>query len=449
VATLLSRLEPPSASVSVESAPPSIEHTRTFWILLALPILGGLLLWLEHPARRLWARFLPGRRRGAAYRTARRLLDEAEEADSADRALELVREALVTYMVEVADIGAGDITEADLPKRLEHRGVDAKLASRFRQLLEGFSEARYSPDAATREARAADLCSECRSCLKKLEEERRARQWRPSRAALVLLAGLAGALAFGAPSPAQAADDVDALAKQAVEAHEDGDRSKAAELWEQIGRDHPHSPEVLYNVGTALAFDGELGTARLVLERTRLQAPLDERFEPNREVVEEIIQVKNAERARESARPQAIHEELFWWRVATSVPSGVFATLVLIFVWAAFASLLVRRFSGRRVVAEAAKNLLIAALVCLALILGAWLARSQIIEHVQPGIVLTDEVSLREGPSAHARVARNEQVLEPGTMVPLSRERDGWVELSLGGDESVWARRDVIAPVHW
>lgn len=449
VDSLVSRLEPPGASVSIEPAPTSIERTRTFWILLVLPILGGLLLWLEGPVRRLWARWRPGRRRGAAYRRALRLLDEAEEAESGERALELVREALGTYMVEVADIGAGDITEADLPERLESRGVDNDLASRFHQLLKGFSQARYSPDAATREARAAELCGECRSCLTQLEEGRRDHRWQPSRAALVLLAGLAAALAIGSPSPAQAADEVDALAERAAEAHNEGDRSKAAELWEEIGRDHPHSPEVLYNVGTALAFDDDFGTARLVLERTRLQAPLDERFEPNREIVEKIVQVNNAERARKSAKSQAIHEELFWWRTATSLPSGVFATIVLLLVWAAFGALLVRRFSSRRAITGAAGNLLVATVICLALVLGAWLARSQIIKHVQPGVVLTEEVSLHEGPSAHARMARTNQVLGPGTMVPISRERDGWVELSLSDDETVWARRDVIAPVHW
>lgn len=444
--TLVSRLDPPAEKVALEAAPDPIWRTWTFWLLLLLPALGAVFLWLETPLRRLAARLRPGRHKSVAYREAIELLERAGQAPAAE-GLELMQRALTTYMSQVAGVRPGSITEGELPSHLEERGVDATLIARFEALLAGLSEVRYSPDLSAKSARIAELRDECRTCLEELEERRRRETWRPSAAALVLVTGLAAALAATSPAPAEAAEDIDAVVDRAVKAQQQEEWSRAVDAWKEVARAHPYSPEVLYNLGTAFALEGDYGAARLLLERARLLAPLDARYQHNREIVEEIIQLDQVQRARSTAGAQTRQGGLFWWRVASTIPADSAAVALLGCVWLLFIATAVRRFGRRSVVRRIARSAIWIGGAAAVFVLGAWLLRAQLVERIEPGVIVAEQISLREGPTTHAGLADADAALPSGTMVPIAEQRDGWVKLELSGGDLVWAPRDEVIPL--
>ncbi|MFW6053500.1 MAG: BatD family protein [Persicimonas sp.] len=440
---LVDGLSEPKQKVSVEPTREPMWRGGLFWLLVAIPALGVLAVWFERPARKWLARGRPGRRRGAAYKEAMRKLDAAEDAPAGD-ALDLIREALTTYLIDVAGLPAGAANSSDLSGHLERRGVDAALAERLATVVAGIGDARYSPDVDTKNARADELRRECRACLEELERARKKRRWTPAAAKALLLAAAIGAGLAVVPVNTQAKDAPQQAVADAQQAQRDNQWDEAARLWSEVAHEHPRAPDVLYNLGTSLAHTGDYGQARLMLERAALLAPGDEDIESNRDSVEQMVRLRQIEFAPGTVHDNTTSEGLFWWRLTTSISPKTFAVALIALLWLLFLASLTRRLVDHRGIGDTAIVVAVIAAVGVALTLGSCFARAQILDSIQPAVITEADIPLREGPSRHASLADIKTMLVPGVVLRVEDERDGWVKLAFADGETAWAPRDHV-----
>lgn len=466
--TLVDKLAEPRDEVAMVASAEPLSSRPLFWLLFALPALGAVGVWLERPVRRRFSRVRPKRRRSDAVKEARSYLKKAD-GESPRQALDRTRQALSTYAVDVAGVPAGAVSEDALAAHLQERGVPGELAGRCAALLRQLNEARYSPDQAAKAAKADELRDECRACIDALESARRADKWTPSSALVALLAASVAAAALGAvtltPTRALAettsqaktsdqaktdqpsTDDADTLVEKAVAAQKDDRWDDAADMWKKVARAHPDSPDVLYNLGTALAHVGDYGHARLALERAVLHAPGDSGIEQNRDLVHQLVRLRQIEQARGTIRDAATAEGLFWWHLATNVGPNTLPIALSVLLWLLFAASLTRRLAESAALRDTALTVGAIAAVGAILVAGAWMGRSQILAEVHPAVVTAQEPSLREGPSEHAGLADVETIVTPGVLLPVREERDGWVKLGFSDGSTAWTPHDNVALV--
>ncbi len=442
---LLDKLDAPRDQVAMISATKPLSERSLFWLGLALPALGLLGVWLEGPIRERFSRSRPRRNRGTAYKKALATLDEAQNA-SARETLDHIRAAVSLYLVEVAGVPAGAVSQAGLPKHLKKRGVDDALVERCATLLGDLNAARYSPDADAKHSRAQALLDEGRQCIEQLEKARRAKKWQASAVLGVLLAAtlLAGTLT---PAVAHADQAPQPAVAQAVKAQKAKHWKQAAGLWKQVAAQKPQAADVLYDLGTDLARAGDYGPARLALERAALARPGDARIEKNRDVVRQLVRLRQVEQAHGTVLANTTPDGLFWWQLATGVSANFFPVFLLVLMWLLFVAALVRRFSSNAVARDTATVLAGVAAVGVLICAGGWLARGKILADVKPAVVVAKEPALREGPSEHAGLADVDSILVPGVMLPVRDQRDGWVKLGFSDGAGAWTPSDNVALV--
>jgi tetratricopeptide (TPR) repeat protein len=444
--TLVGRLAAPTSEINITGPKPPLSERRLFWLLAAAAALGTLLVWLATPFGALWERFRPGIQRGASYKEALSLLDEPAQTPGVER-LDRIRRALSTYMTQVAGVPAGSVTEADLPEHLNGRGLNGELVDRVVQLLRGLDEARYSPDKQARQAVAEELRGECRECLERLEAQRRRKQWRAKSAAAVVLACVAASALTAAAGVAHAQQAPDERVDRAIEAQAEQRWDEAATLWEEVAEDHPEAADVLYNLGTSLAHTADLGGARAALERASTLAPGDADIEANRDIVEQLVRLRQVEEARGTSHDNTTTEGIFWWRLATGVSDDFLPLGLLIALWLLFVASLLRRFSSREGLQSAALAVLVISAIVTVAVAGAWYGRARVLEQVQPAVVINEQIELRQGPSDHAGIEDVRASIVPGVLLSIVDERPGWVELGFADGASAWTRRENVETV--
>jgi tetratricopeptide (TPR) repeat protein len=443
--TLVSKLDGPRSRVSPQPAAP-LERSPLWWILLAIPALGVSLVWLAEPVRAFVATATT-KRRGNSYKKALAELAAAKELPPA-KTLDRVRDALTIYVTGNAGVAAGAVSEAALPVHLEERGVDPALARRLGDLLCGLNEARFSPDKDAMAAQASELRDECEACLKALEEGRRAKHWTASTAAAVLLAVAITAAGSLAPAPAYADNDLPAKTlEKAVQAQENSQWQDAATLWKQLDEVRPDSADILYNLGTSLAHTGHYGQARLAFERASLHAPGDDQIAKNRDLVQQIVHLRQIELARGTMRENTTSEGLFWWRLATGISPHWLLVVLTVMAWLVLFASLARKFSKNTAARDAGLVVAVVCTVLMVITLGVWIARGQVLADVQPAVIVAQESPLREGPSEHAGLADIDTILVPGVLLPVRDTRDGWVKLGFADGTTAWTPRENVALV--
>lgn len=443
---IVTKLDAPRDTVSLVESKEPLSRNALFWLLLALPVLGVFGLWLAEPLSAFVAKQRTGRKRANPFKTALKKLSEADKQPASDR-LDTVRAALTLYVTDRAGVRPGAVSESSLPEHLEGLGVSSALAERVGALLRGLNEARYSPDQSAKAARAGELKDECEACLRKLEEERRAQKWSAPPATAVLLLAALTAMGVGLPGDAVAQQVDDVSVDKSLEAQREGRWDDAAVRWGEVNAAHPHAPDVLYNLGTALAHNGEYGRARLALERAALRDPGDERIEKNRDLVHQIVRLRQIEQAHGTVRENTTSEGLFWWRLATSISPNLFPWLLVALSWLLLLASIARRKGTHAALRDAGLAISGVCVLAIVLVVSGWVARDYVVSNVHPAVVTAEQAALREGPSVHASLATIDTVLVPGVLLPVEDERDGWVKLGFADGSTAWTLRDNVAMV--
>lgn len=451
LSTLRAELEGIDESVTLDRpvADEPFERGVIYWALLALG--GVVLLWLSFGERLRASRAAgsPKKKRKAALAEALRLLDEAAEAEG-DEGWDLITRAIKVYLTEALSVPKSFITRRELPKRLVKLGVPGELAEELGDVFGVASAAKYGSARRAKQPELAGVVSRARAGLEglhKLASRGRVRDF----SQLIVLFIAAGALIAGggeafASQPVERAEAQRSL-ERALELSRDGEWEDASSAWDIVAEFAPKDPVVLYNQGTAAIFAGELAKGRLALERAVLHDPQSRDAVENLELVSRMIRVRALERSRGRTTRVEASDVFFYWDLSRRVTGTSFALVLLFSLW----GLVLARLGCRRITQPALRDTTALVGVMLAVIVvgsaAGWLARGHFIESVEPGIVMSRDPALREGPNKLAATRRLSAGLEEGTRVVIEERRDEWVKVRLPDESSAWVHRADVASV--
>ena len=432
LASLLSTLREPKRAVRSGAFGAPLAQSWWYALLLGLPL--GLLaaLALLPRAHRALTRTTPRRTKKASLREALEMLQQAQQAPAAD-AYDAIARAIKLYLGTALEVPQGKLTAKELPGALESIGASAQQARELAQILQACTAARYA-SASQHQPAPTEHIAQAKRLILDLEKARAKGRVRPWATALVMLCAMAGSMS-ASPDPAFANEPAIAQALS----DQDAQRwPQAIAAWEEVLKQTPGHPEVLYNLGTAALRAGELGRARLALESALLHAPNDADIAHNLKVAQRVVQLRAAQRTKRSSR-RLDPSDAFWsWDIARRIPVDALAVVLLVLAWLMLAGALLTP----RVRSEGARDSLRVALIIGGLTLvsmgAAWGWRAFVMSTVEPGVIMVDDTQLKEGPSELAASLDELPELVSGTKLRIEERRQQWVKVRLSETLTGW-----------
>jgi hypothetical protein len=246
------------------------------------------------------------------------------------------------------------------------------------------------------------------------------------------------AWALFAAAPAFAALPSETFAR-ANRAYAEQKYDAAISAYEELLRTGIENDELYYNLGNAYFRAGKLGPAVLSFERALRLAPRFEDARYNLEVARELAGVRFGKDTL-----KGVSEDPWWVRAANwlTLSELVWAFLALDLLF--FAVLVVARFLSDGflrtglVVGDVFAGL--SGVLVGALLFG----HIYFLDHVRSSIVVTNEVTMREGPDP---TRREMPKLHAGHRVVWLRESNGWVRIRLANRVEGWVPRASVEEI--
>jgi tetratricopeptide (TPR) repeat protein len=256
------------------------------------------------------------------------------------------------------------------------------------------------------------------------------RQGAPARG----LALAAFALAV-APGLARA-DRVDEAWRRGNEAYLHGDYAAAVAAYEEVDRQGPPSADVAFNLGDAYFHKGALGPSIWAFERALSLDPNDDDARYNLDKARKLA----ARRAHD--RMEGEDKDPAWMRLVSGVaPATATWSFVVLYV-GLFAVLLARRWARGewRPVLTAGASVLAAG----ALLTGALLAGRVYLDRIPFGVLLPDEVAVKEGADTSYRTSFDAHA---GLRVRIVDRDQDWLRVRLANGLEGWVKAQVIGRI--
>ena len=273
---------------------------------------------------------------------------------------------------------------------------------------------------------------------------RGAEAWSPGGRRAVLLPGLLAASALvvsllAAPAVVSGADRVSKVSRLLREANraQARDPRRAAQGYLKLVRLGLVNEDLYFNLGTALLRSGDLGRARLYLERARYLSPWDRGVSRNlsavRKRVSKLLPGKLRDKGSDHLR-----------RVLWTFPAHGVAVLLLVLV-CGLAGVLILRW--RRAMTDRARGLgqVLTGLVIACLLVGGLLAARLHDQRTnREAVLLTPKTGVHKGPdTSFKRIIE----LPAGTKVTILARQDGWVRISAAGILDGWVTKGRVEPL--
>lgn len=449
-----------------------------YWVLVALPLLGllGLLLWPLLKVR--MAQESSPSRHKRHVKDSKRELELALSAPPQAR-YEAIYNALRQYLIEALELPAGALTERELPAKLAKIGATPQQCEDAAQILGQCSRARYAQGTSDDDQASLKVGQRALALIEALEAAlKRGKLKRWSQVSGLLLIGTLSAMlaAMAMPAtgwakepaaspaakaveatqgkgaqdksttPAKAQDEA-TLLQSALQAQDARQWAKALKAWEQLRQAHPRDPKLLYNLGTAAIHVGDLAVARLALERAMLYRPNDPRISANLDVAARMIHVRTLERLRGRAQRIGAVDTFATWNLARRLNPPLLGTILLLSLW----TLLLCVAARRRMAPSSTREIMgVVMILSITLAIGsgaAWGLRERIMSQTHPAIMMSDEVTLREGPSELASRRLRAPTLLAGMKLNIEERREGWLKIRLPDDSTGWVSSDAVEEI--
>ena len=199
-----------------------------------------------------------------------------------------------------------------------------------------------------------------------------------------------------------------------------------------------------FNIGFAFAHTEELGLSTYHLTQAHFLAPRVSDFQDSLALIRAEAE---RERAEASVGEVTMGEPaaVGWLDFFVRFSRGEIELLILVTMWLSFSLLFVRRRmapSGRRDAAAVAAVLLFVLLF----VAGAYRIGAEITGSTVPGVVVTEDPTVREGPDRHAASVADSG-LSIGSVVVVLEERGEWASVQLPDERLGWLHRDVVRTV--
>ena len=232
------------------------------------------------------------------------------------------------------------------------------------------------------------------------------------------------------------ADRVDEAWRRGNDAYLHGDYAAAVAAYEEVDRQGPSSADVAFNLGDAYFHKGALGPSIWAFERALSVDPNDDDARYNLDKARKLA----ARRAHD--RMEGEDKDPAWMRfvggVATATATWFFVAVYLGF----FAALIARRWARgdwRPALTAGA-----AVLAAGALLTGALLAGRVYLDRIPFGVLLPDEVAVKEGADTNYRTSFDAHA---GLRVRIVDRDQDWVRVRLANGLEGWVRAQDIGRI--
>jgi Bacterial SH3 domain/Tetratricopeptide repeat len=239
-------------------------------------------------------------------------------------------------------------------------------------------------------------------------------------AALVLAMGLA---------PAARADRIDEAWKRGNDAYFRGDYAAALAAYEQLDRQGVVSADLFYNLGVAHVRLNNLGRAIWAFERALALEPEAEDARFN------LAQARKQAERRAIDKIEGAQTEPLWIRAVTAIPVSSQTWIFLLLYLGCFALLFARRRAADDL--RAPLGAAAALLAVTAALAGTLLAGRAALERIPFGVVLPDEVAVKEGADPNYRTSFE---VHAGLRVRLLEREQDWIRIRLANGLEGWVR---------
>jgi tetratricopeptide (TPR) repeat protein len=230
-------------------------------------------------------------------------------------------------------------------------------------------------------------------------------------------------------APAARADRIDEAWKRGNDAYFRGDYAAALAAYEQLDRQGVVSADLFYNLGVAHVRLNNLGRAIWAFERALALEPEAEDARFN------LAQARKQAERRAIDKIEGAQTEPLWIRVVTALPVSSQTWLFLLLYLGCFALLFVRRRAADDL--RAPLGAAVALLGVAAALAGTMLVGRSALERIPFGVVLPDEVAVKEGADPNYRTSFE---VHAGLRVRLLEREQDWIRIRLANGLEGWVR---------
>jgi tetratricopeptide (TPR) repeat protein len=252
---------------------------------------------------------------------------------------------------------------------------------------------------------------------------------------LLVFAAFAALALVVAPGRARA-DRIEEAWRRGNEAYLHGDYAAAVTAYEEVDRQGLRSSDVAFNLGDAYFRKGALGPAIWAFERALAFDPNDDDARYNLDRARKLA----ARRAQD--RIEGEDKDPAWMRLAGAL-SPATATWAFVAFYLAFFVVLV----GRRWARSEWRPALIAGAAMLAtaaLLSGALLAGRVLLDRIPFGVVLPDEIAVKDGADVNYRTSFGAHA---GLRVRIVDRDQDWLRIRLANGLEGWVRGQEIGRI--
>jgi len=225
------------------------------------------------------------------------------------------------------------------------------------------------------------------------------------------------------------ADRVDETWRRGNEAYLHGDYAAAVAAYEEVDRQGPASADVAFNLGDAYFHKGALGPSIWAFERALSLDPNDDDARYNLDKARKLA----ARRAHDHVEGE--DKDPTWMRLVGGVAPATATWFFVAFYLGFFAALIARRWAlGEwRPALTAGASVLAAG----ALLAGALLAGRVYLDRIPSGVLLPDEVAVKEGADTSYRTSFDAHA---GLRVRIVDRDQDWLRVRLANGLEGWVR---------
>lgn len=247
---------------------------------------------------------------------------------------------------------------------------------------------------------------------------------------------LLGWMLFCGPARlAMAETSTETIYKQGLQSYYDGNYQQAIESFERLLMVPLVHENIFFNLGCAYFRLGKMGPALYNFERAHALDPNSDDIAFNRAVAQKLAVSKVKDVLHDTPNDPA------WMSFLKLFSSTTWAIVLLCAWWVAWSGVLSLRYLDSGALRSGVVATTVIAFV-LSGVLGAVLwARVSWIDQARYGIVLSDRIAVREGPTATARTLFN---VHAGLKVGLQVEENAWVRVHLANGLEGWVERHTI-----